>query len=215
MALCPLENFSNVSFLNTRLIIHTVTLDENLFFFTYRKLTERDTQVIPRKGQKNRGVFNWIPDYLLADYYWGTHIPIFVHGHSLFYPVVPSRNGVIRLWWKPFRWDGLLFTCQPCDRMEASRQCCSFGSLKLFWILAAVLATGLSFEFPRQGRQRVEFIARTVTVAVTEVAFETIPTLCISLINATRPCVGRQAQWERIPAADLAEANVQPTVVQS
>jgi hypothetical protein len=32
-ALCPLENFSNVSFLNTRLIIHTVTLDENLFFF--------------------------------------------------------------------------------------------------------------------------------------------------------------------------------------
>jgi hypothetical protein len=109
----------------------------------------------------------------------------------------------------------LLFICQPCDRMEASRQCCSFGSLKLFWILAVVLATGLSFEFPRQGRQRVEFIARTVTVAVTEVAFETIPTLCISLINATRPCVGRQAQWERIPAADLAEANVQPTVVQS
>ncbi|EFX76540.1 hypothetical protein DAPPUDRAFT_322278 [Daphnia pulex] len=99
--------------------------------------------------------------------------------------------------------------------MEASRQCSSFGSLKLFWILAAVLATGLSFEFPRQGRQRVEFIARTVTVAVTEVAFETIPTLCISLINATRPCVGRQAQWERIPAADLVEANVQPTVVQS
>ena len=100
--------------------------------------------------------------------------------------------------------------------MEASQWCCcSSKSLKLFWILAVLLTTGLALEFPRRGRQRVELIARTITVAVTEVAFETKPTLCISLINATRPCVGRQAQWSRIPVANLTETSVQPTVVQT
>lgn len=69
-------------------------------------------------------------------------------------------------------------------------------------------------ESPRQGRQRIESVARTVTVAVTEIAFENKPKLCISLINATRPCVGRQVQWSRIPPVDLTDANVQPSVVQ-
>ncbi|KZS16809.1 Uncharacterized protein APZ42_017408 [Daphnia magna] len=107
----------------------------------------------------------------------------------------------------------LPFTCKPYDRMEAS-QCCCCPSKGLIWMFIVLLASGLSLEIPRQGRQRIESIARTVTVAVTEIAFENKPTLCISLVNATRPCVGRQAHWSRIPPAELAEIGVQPSIVQ-
>ncbi|XP_057376617.1 uncharacterized protein LOC130697836 [Daphnia carinata] len=97
--------------------------------------------------------------------------------------------------------------------MEAF-QCCCCPSKGFIWMFIILLASGLSLEIPRQGRQRIESISRTVTVAVTKIAFENKPTLCISLINATRPCVGRQVHWSRIPPAELAEVDVQPSTVQ-
>ena len=170
---------------------------------------------VNKKHEKNRGVFNWIPANLLADWALQRNAFQLMRRYSFL-----SSHSITKQFHstfvKPFSLGLLLFTCRPSDRMEASQwRCCSSKSFKLFWILSALLATGLSLEFPRQGRQRVALIDRTVTVAVTEVAFETKPTLCISLINATRPCVGRQAQWSRIPSANLAEAGVQPTFVQS
>lgn len=84
--------------------------------------------------------------------------------------------------------------------MEAVTCCSSlrYPAVKLLILLAILLVSGSVSSF-RQGRQRYETLYRTITVAVTEVAFETKPTLCVSLINATRPCIGRRAVWPSIP----------------
>ncbi len=105
---------------------------------------------------------------------------------------------------------------EPLSRMEALP--CFSKSLLLFWLtfwLTTNVEKGFSFQIGRQGRQlapRTETVARTITVAVTEITFETKANLCVSLINATRPCVGRQVDWTRIPS-HLKEA-VNPTIIQ-
>ena len=105
---------------------------------------------------------------------------------------------------------------EPLDSMEALHLCSKYFLLLLLTILLTVtVENGFSFEIGRQGRQkapRTEIVARTITIAVTEIAFETQMNLCASLINATRPCVGRQVDWTRIPT-NLMEA-VNPTFVQ-
>lgn len=45
----------------------------------------------------------------------------------------------------------------------------------------------------RQARQGTVVLSHTKTVAVTEVAFETVPSVCVSLVGASVPCVGRRA----------------------
>lgn len=54
-------------------------------------------------------------------------------GHSLFYPVVPSRNGVIRLWWKPFRW-GCVVIHLPTLRQDGG-----FSAVLLFRLIETIL----------------------------------------------------------------------------
>lgn len=64
----------------------------------------------------------------------------------------------------------------------------------LFFACSLVLAA--ADEQPgahRQARQGTITLARTMTVAVTEVAFETVPSVCVSLVGASAPCVGRRA----------------------
>jgi hypothetical protein len=56
-----------------------------------------------------------------------------VLGHSLFYPVVPSRNGVIRLWWKPFRW-GCVVIHLPTLRQDGG-----FSAVLLFRVIETIL----------------------------------------------------------------------------
>ena len=68
--------------------------------------------------------------------------------------------------------------------------------LRLCLFLACSLVLASADDQPgahRQGRQGTVTLSRTVTVAVTEVAFETVPSVCVSLVGASAPCVGRRA----------------------
>ena len=63
--------------------------------------------------------------------------------------------------------------------------------------------------------QRIETYFKTYFVAVTEIEFKTTPYVCISLINATRPCLDPAAS-KKSPRFDPdAEAPIiAPTAVQ-
>lgn len=114
--------------------------------------------------------------------------------------------------------------------MEVSyiQQQCPLALLLLVCVLSCVTATSnvhhqiepshQAFETtiakksvvnPRQARQRTETLYRTVTVAVTSVAFESKPSLCISLVNATRPCTGKRTLWARDGTRSVSPSQVE------
>lgn len=67
------------------------------------------------------------------------------------------------------------------------------GRYHLFLLLVFV---GVAASLP----QKVETYLKTFYVAVTEVAFDSQPSVCISLINATRPCIGSGRSARMNPA---------------
>jgi len=80
-------------------------------------------------------------------------------------------------------------------------------------LIVAILVSSSTAD-DREGRQRTLTKLTTVTVATTEVAFSRTPAICIKLINATRPCIGRRAVWNpqdgegSVPAAYISPSAV-------
>ena len=87
-------------------------------------------------------------------------------------------------------------------------------SALLLLLIVAILVASSKADLDREGRQRTLTKLTTVTVATTEVAFSRTPAICIKLINATRPCVGRRAVWNpqdgqgSAPVADIHPSTV-------